>query len=148
MSGDLERRLIQRKVFRRDRVWEGAIWAWAWFSTTQGVSVPHVTVARGRSKALIPVDVDIGVSRAARNNGARIRQGHVARARPWEARERKVCQVELETVAGGTQEGVGKASQRLESAAERGRADLHVNGRQQVGGRRNPVNEIQFGDWS
>src|SRR5664279_4992663 len=111
----------QRESFRRNRA--------------QGV-----LIGRRRAAVLIPVD---RVANRAAGERASIAQGHKApAARPRNVKAESVCLVQVITILVSTEEGVGKGHG-LGAAAERRGTKLQVRGRQKIGGRGIPVNEVK-----
>src|ERR1035438_5599176 len=63
-------------------------------------------------------------------------------ARPWNANAGSVCLVQVITILVSTQEGVGEGHGRG-AAAERRGTKRQIRGRQKIGGRGIPVNEVK-----
>src|ERR1035438_9099415 len=88
-----------------------------------------VLIGRGRSAVLIPVN---RIADRATGGGAGIAERQIALARPPDAAERVISLVQVVTELVSRQEGIGDATQRVNSAAERRRSELHVHGGQKI----------------
>src|SRR5664280_331603 len=100
----------------------------------------------GTADAAVLIPVDRVANRTA-GGGARVCQSDVARA-PRKTRKRHVRLVQIVPVLVSSKEGVGDTGRCLESAAERGGADSHVERCQKIGTRGVPIHEAEVSDIS